>query len=204
MAEVASWQRQNMKKGGATGVHSMHSKIAKPTVKHYADGGEVNKNPFQGDDVDPFSAVRGEDGGIDRSKMTDTAPAEPKSESKPAAPAARMSFKDAFRAAKDGSTFEWNGKKFKKEYAQASAPRSAAKKAPAKSADSGPAPKMSLAQRKGNEFAAMENAARRAESDKNTSPAARKAVRAAADNARKTYQAAADAEKSGRSVVFRR
>lgn len=53
MAEVPSWQRQNMSKnGGSTGPSSMnskiagdtssfHSKIAKPTVRNYADGGEV-------------------------------------------------------------------------------------------------------------------------------------------------------------------
>lgn len=41
---------------------------------------------------------------------------------------APKSFKQAFKDAKDGSTFEWNGKSYKKEYAQSSAPRAATKK----------------------------------------------------------------------------
>jgi hypothetical protein len=35
------------------------------------------------------------------------------------APAKKQTFKEAFAGAKDGSTFEWNGKKYKKEYASA-------------------------------------------------------------------------------------
>lgn len=36
------------------------------------------------------------------------------------APAKKQSFSEAFASAKDGSTFEWNGKKYKKEYAKPS------------------------------------------------------------------------------------
>ena len=49
----------------------------------------------------------------------------------PAAPAKKQSFSEAFKNAEDGSTFEWQGKKYKKEYA------SETKAAPSK-----PAPKV--------------------------------------------------------------
>lgn len=53
MAEIQSWQRQNMSKSGGTGPSSMHSKITgnttnlhskigAPTVRNYADGGMVD------------------------------------------------------------------------------------------------------------------------------------------------------------------
>ncbi len=54
------------------------------------------KNPYQGDDVDPFSGARDEDGDIKRE--------EPK----------KMSFKEAFAAARKAGdkTFEFQGKKY--------------------------------------------------------------------------------------------
>ena len=54
------------------------------------------KNPFQGDDVDPFSGARDEEGDIKRE--------EPK----------KMSFKQAFAAARKAGdkTFEFQGKKY--------------------------------------------------------------------------------------------
>ena len=41
-----------------------------------------------------------------------------------------MSFKDAFKAAKDGSVFEWRGKKYKKEYADGKKSSAAKSSAP--------------------------------------------------------------------------
>jgi len=57
---------------------------------------EMAKNPFQGDDVDPFSGARDEEGDIKRE--------EPK----------KMSFKEAFAAARKAGdkTFEFQGKKY--------------------------------------------------------------------------------------------
>ena len=66
------------------------------------------------------------------------------------------------------------------------------------------APKVSLAQSKGAEYTTLEKIAREAESNAGVSAAAKAAARANADRARKTYEAAADAEKTGRSVVFKR
>lgn len=57
-------------------------------------------NPFQGDDEDPFSGVRDEEGNIKREQK-------------------KMSFKDAFAAARKGGdkTFMFNGKKYTTELA---------------------------------------------------------------------------------------
>lgn len=79
---------------------------------------EGGLNPYQGDDVDPFSAVRDEKtGGIDKDTgMSEKEDWEQKSQSTSAPK--QKSFKEAFAAAKDGSNFEWNGKMYKKEYAQ--------------------------------------------------------------------------------------
>lgn len=81
----------------------------------FNDGG-MNKNPFQGDDVDPFSAMRGEDGGIKKGDIPDAEPREAvgRMEGLPSKP---KSFGQAFSEAEDGSTFMWNGKSYKKEYA---------------------------------------------------------------------------------------
>ena len=66
------------------------------------------------------------------------------------------------------------------------------------------APKQSLAQSKGAEFATFEKIARDAEENPGVSMAARQAARANANRARKVYEDAADAEATGRSVVFKR
>lgn len=47
----------------------------------------------------------------------------------------KKSFGQAFKSAKDGSTFEWNGKAYKKEYASETAPSSTAKQSEPKSGD---------------------------------------------------------------------
>lgn len=51
----------------------------------------------------------------------------------PAEKPAKQTFGQAFKSAKDGSTFEWNGKQYKKEYADSSAPASAPKSSSTKS-----------------------------------------------------------------------
>lgn len=145
MAEIASWQRANQKKGApleqAPAQHNskvyapvsgmtMNSKIATPTQPcggvvggmsmkkmpvMLADGGEVNYNPYQGDDTDPFSAARAEDGSIDKGVEV-TPVAEPKVESKPIK---AQSFKEAFAENRKAgnATFEYNGKKYTTELA---------------------------------------------------------------------------------------
>jgi hypothetical protein len=65
------------------------------------------KNPFHGDDVDPFSGVRDEDGGIKKDA--------PKAESEaPKAEPKKQSFAQAFAAARKAGdkTFMFNGKSF--------------------------------------------------------------------------------------------
>lgn len=151
MGDIASWQRANNKKSSpmeqAPAQHNakiygtppganMNPKIAKPThaanvcghnvsMKKMpvmlADGGEVNYNPYQGDDTDPFSAARAEDGSID--KGVEVSPvAEPKVESKPVDPIKPQSFKEAFAANRKAgnATFEYNGKKYTTELASTS------------------------------------------------------------------------------------
>lgn len=174
-------------------------------VGRYDDGGEVgNKNPYQGDDVDPFSAVRNSDGGTESRSIPDAAPRESvgkmdglekKSESAPAQP---MKFGAAFAAARKAgqSTFMWQGKKYTTDLASS---KPATEKAPE------PAPaRQSLAQSKGKEFAELEKVARDAEANPEYSRAAKAAARANADRARKTYEDAAAAEREGTSVVRKR
>lgn len=57
---------------------------------------------------------------------SDDSPA-PARAAEPEAPK-KQSFREAFASAKDGSTFEWNGKKFKKEYAKPAAKSPAAER----------------------------------------------------------------------------
>lgn len=145
MGDIASWQRANNKKVGsleqAPAQHnskiygtppgaSMNPKIAKPTHQAnicggvsmkkaplmLADGGSVN--PYQGDDVDYFSAARAEDGSIDKGVEV-TPVQEPRIETKPVADAGPKSFKEAFAENRKAgnSTFEWNGKKYTTELA---------------------------------------------------------------------------------------
>lgn len=82
-----------------------------------------------GDEVEYFGSSVGK---------SESAPAASSSESstKSEAPAKKQSFSEAFKGAEDGSTFEWQGKQYKKEYAsdKKSAPK-------AESAPSKPAPK---------------------------------------------------------------
>ena len=65
-------------------------------------------NPFQGDDVDPFSGARDEEGNIAREPAAAAA-----------APEKKMTFGEAFKAARGrgDKTFEYMGKKFTTEMA---------------------------------------------------------------------------------------
>ena len=67
-------------------------------------------NPFQGDDVDPFSGVRDEEGNIKREAPKKDAP----KEDAPKEDEPKKTFKQAFaQARKDGDkTFMFNGKKY--------------------------------------------------------------------------------------------
>jgi hypothetical protein len=67
-------------------------------------------NPFQGDDVDPFSGARDEEGNIMQSAAKEETTEAPK----------KQRFGDAFKAARKGGlkTFEWNGKKYTTETAE--------------------------------------------------------------------------------------
>lgn len=136
----------------------------------FADGGEVTTMNDGSEQVNDMS-----------SKGSQDSPA--------AEPVKKVSFKDAFASAKDGSTFEWNGKKYKKEYAK-----------PAAKAESKPS--QSLSQRLGSDYAALDRAHRNM--PEGTSSAAREALTASRDKARKAYEDAADAERTGRSVVLKR
>lgn len=70
---------------------------------------------------------------------------------------------------------------------------------------SSPAPSaIPLSQMKGAEYASLSNIADKAEADPGTSLAAKQAARRNANAALKTYEDAADAEKTGRSVAFKR
>lgn len=83
---------------------------------------------------------------------------------------------------------------------RASASKPAAPAAPA----SPRASSASLSQRLGKEYADLENAAKRAEAMPEATLESKRMVRKLADDKRKAYEAAADAEKTGRSVVMKR
>lgn len=151
MAEIQSWQRQNMSKNGGgqrTGsLHpkisgnstSFHSKIAQPTVKNYADGGEVkyDEGEFAGvDDAVRANKVVYEDDVAPRvatdDEMRAQAPVndDAASEVKVEGAGRKQSFKEAFAENRKAgnATFEWNGKKFNTEVATGKqAPRMEAK-----------------------------------------------------------------------------
>lgn len=112
---VPSWVRQNHSK----------SQSGMGQVRKYADGSPGGVSPYQGGDEDAFEAAR------DAAGRTNSGPTYAQSSTnqiderdrreaamtKSEAPA-KQTFKQAFASAKDGSTFEWNGKKYKKEYAK--------------------------------------------------------------------------------------
>jgi len=200
---VPDWSRQNMSKGGATGVPKGNTRSTSafsfhtPKVRGYADGGVVDEfgdlegamnRASSAEPSIPDAAPRESVGRMDG--MTESAAQEPKAEP--------MKFGAAFAAARKAGqkTFEWQGKKYTTDMAS-DKPKAAPK------AES-PKPSMSLAQSKGKEFAEYEKIARDAESNPEFSRAAKAAARANADRARKVYEDAAAAEREGTSVVRKR
>lgn len=142
---------------------------AKP-MKRFADGGDVD-----GNDLGAYNEASS-------SSSEDSSPA-PTSERK-------QSFKEAFASAKQGSTFEWNGKKFKKEYASS-------KPATQRVEITGKRP--SLSQGLGEKYAAVERAHKNMPAE--TSPTAREALTKMRDSAKSAYEKAAESERTGKSVV---
>jgi hypothetical protein len=84
----------------------------------------ATKNPFQGDDVDPFSGVRDEEGGIRKEPKVEQV-STPKKET----------FKEAFASARKSGKdqFTWNGKKYSTEMAKPAAKTSAKTETPSAS-----------------------------------------------------------------------
>lgn len=129
------------------------------------------------------------DGGEVEAMGSGDAPSTSSEDSSPA-PERKQSFKEAFASAKQGSTFEWNGKKFKKEYAAAKPPTQRVE-------ITGKRP--SLSQGLGEKFAAVDRAHRNMPAD--TSPTAREALTKMRDSSRAAYEKAAESERTGKSVV---
>jgi hypothetical protein len=150
----------------------------------------ATKNPFQGDDVDPFSGVRDESGAIKR---------ETGNVSKPA-PAAKQNFGQAFAAARRAGKddFTWNGKRYTTEMAKPAA-KPAAKSAPADTRRPGPTRER-----------AADTAPMARKSDASTSrgvraaePAPRATTQPAAKTpARSGVQARADADRAARDARY--
>lgn len=185
MAEIPSWQRQSFAKSASTGPskmhakiagnsHSFHSKIAKPTVQNYADGGMVQDDVTGVDEAiarntDNGEWARGENYGdgttgdervaaarapVDTTGVEDKirAMAGGDTASEVKVEGGKKSFKDAFAENRKAgnSTFEWNGKKFSTDVATA---KPAARKAPAPQVNTAPAGKTfaeDVAERKKN------------------------------------------------------
>lgn len=136
MAGESNWTRGNFKKTSNSvsfGVRSTGSLFhSQPAVRHFNDGGlndgEWARGENYGDgttgdervamardpNYKPVTSDRDsegrEKGMFEKEKGWDSAP-EPVKETK------KQSFSEAFKAAENGSTFEWNGKMYKKEYA---------------------------------------------------------------------------------------
>lgn len=137
MAGESNWTRGNFKKTSNSvsfGVRSTGSLFhSQPAVRHFHDGGlndgEWARYENYGDGTtgeervamarDPNYKVPApvttdrDDEGREKGMYE----AEPSENFTPAKETKKQSFGEAFKAAKDGSTFEWNGKMYKKEYA---------------------------------------------------------------------------------------
>jgi hypothetical protein len=211
--------------------HCGNAKVSKPTVRNYADGGMVSSEADDkaaglkasaGESVGFFERLRM--GNIDDPKSeaynrfgAGRAKADRDMESE----AAAMKVVDESRAAPakaaepDLGAFNEAGSGTVNDTKPdpAPAPKPVARKAPvmaSKPAASKPAAapakasSASLSQRLGKEYADLENAAQAAVKMPQATPESKARVRKMADDARKAYEAAADAEKTGRSVVLKR
>jgi hypothetical protein len=103
-------------------------------------------NPFQGDDVDPFSGARDEEGNIPTTAAAEEAPK-------------KETFGQAFKAARGrgDKTFEFMGKKYTTEMAGGAKSTSAVKSAPAAKSESSTA-KSAPTTRQGRRVAQIEEA----------------------------------------------
>jgi len=147
MAEIQDWQRQNMSKNGGGqrtgGLHAkisgnsttLHSKIAAPTVRNYADGGMVQDDATgvdaavarnAADDANRATATgewaRGEnygDGTTGQERVDMAKAPEMAAKDEVSAPR-KQSFKEAFAENRKAgnATFEYEGKKFTTELAK--------------------------------------------------------------------------------------
>lgn len=226
--EISSWMRQNMKKsGGSAAAGSM-----KKGVVRMADGGDVTEAADKaaglaassGEKVGFFERLRM--GSIDDPKSeaysrfgAGRAKADRDMESEAAAMrTVDQSRAEAAKAARDDADFAEMDRQIASGRSvtgtepkpPAPAPVAKPKPRPARNAvrASAAAPttssSASLSQRLGKEYADLENAARRAEDMPDATPESRRMVRKLADDKRRAFEAAADAEKTGRSVVLRR
>lgn len=226
--EISSWMRQNMKKsGGSSAAGSM-----KKAVVRMADGGDVSEAEDKaaglaassGEKVGFFERLRM--GSIDDPKSeaysrfgAGRAKADRDMENEAAAMrAVDQSRAEAAKAARDDADFAEMDRQIASGRSvtgtepkpPAPAPVVRPKPRPARNAvrASASAPttssSASLAQRLGKEYADLENAARRAEEMPDATLESRRMVRKLADDKRRAFEAAADAEKTGRSVVLKR
>jgi hypothetical protein len=226
--EISSWMRQNMKKsGGSSAAGSM-----KKAVVRMADGGDVSEAEDKasglaassGEKVGFFERLRM--GNIDDPKSeaysrlgAGRAKADRDMENEAAAMrTVDQSRAEATKAARDDADFAEMDRQIASGRSvtgtepkpPAPAPVAKPKPRPARNAvrASAAAPKTSssasLSQRLGKEYADLENAARRAEDMPDATPESRRMVRKLADDKRRAFEAAAAAEKDGRSVVLRR
>lgn len=214
--------------------HCGNAKVSKPTVRNYADGGMVSSEADDkaagmkasaGEKIGFFERLRmgnidqpGSEAynrlGAGRAQLDrmDAEAEEVRAANKaPSAPAKAAepdlgAFNEAGSSGMDEKEPGWDTKP------AAPAPKPAARKAPvmaSKPAASKPAAPakssgMSLSQRLGKEYADLEGAAQNAVQMPQASAESKARVRKMADDARKAYEAAADAEKTGRSVVLKR
>ena len=83
-------------------------------------------NPYQGEDIDPFSAMRDEEGNIKKGEIPEAEPRQSVGRME-GLPAKAQTFKEAFAAARSAGdkTFEWQGKRYTTELATPKKPSSA-------------------------------------------------------------------------------
>lgn len=141
MGYVPDWARASCAKGGMSkpkdGIVSkpiFHGEKQQAQARQYlADGGEADPNWMAGenygDNTTAEERVQMSGGDMEKFKRDQIASLPEITEPKETK---RQSFGEAFKAAKDGSTFEWNGKQYKKEYAKAGGSKPQSEPSPAK------------------------------------------------------------------------
>jgi hypothetical protein len=127
MANGSDWTRGNFKKTSndvSFGVRDTGSLFhCKPAIPGFTDGtpGGFSQDEFAGvDEAVARNKATYEDDVAPRSASAAEVIAAAKSDSD-----RKQTFNEAFKAAENGSTFEWNGKQYKKEYAKGAADKKA-------------------------------------------------------------------------------